>query len=75
MDISEPGISSWNDNLIENPGGRYKFNSMELNFSQDLILIQRQTYSILDWLGDIGGLNDALLAIIKLILTPYTLFK
>ena len=75
MDISEPGISSWNEDLIKNPGGRYKFNSMELNFSQDLILIQRQTYSILDWLGDIGGLNDALLAIIKLILTPYTLFK
>ena len=33
MSMTEPGISSWNDNLIDNPGGRYKFNSMEINFS------------------------------------------
>ena len=33
MTMSEPGVSSWNDNLIEKPGGRYKFNSMEVNFS------------------------------------------
>ena len=33
MIMSEPGVSSWNDNLIDNPDGRYKFNSMEINFS------------------------------------------
>ena len=33
MIMSEPGVSSWNDDLIENPGGRFKFNSMEINFS------------------------------------------
>ena len=39
--VEDSNISSWNDNLIENPDGRYKFNSMEINFSQDLVLIQR----------------------------------
>jgi len=29
----EPGTSSWNDDLIKNPDGRYKFVSMELNYS------------------------------------------
>ena len=33
MSMSAPGVSSWNDDLIKKPGGRFKFNSMELNFS------------------------------------------
>ena len=33
MTMSEPGVSSWDDNLIEDPGGRYKFTSMEINFN------------------------------------------
>ena len=35
VQIDEPSISSWNDDLIKNPGGRYKYVSMELNFSSD----------------------------------------
>ena len=67
----EPGISSWSDDLIKNPGGRYKYVSMELNFSQDLHVTTRQTYSLLDWLGDIGGLLDALRYTVQLLMLPY----
>ena len=31
----------------------------------------RQTYSILDWLGDIGGLHDILVLLVQLLLNSY----
>ena len=34
----------------------------------------RQTYSLLDLLGDIGGLNDALFIMAELLLKGYTKF-
>ena len=34
----------------------------------------RQTYSLLDWLGDIGGLNDALFIISEIVMNSYTQF-
>ena len=51
--------SSSRDNLIENPNGYYKFNSLEIVASPFTTILTRQTYSILEWLGDIGGLNDS----------------
>lgn len=42
------------------PDGKYKFSSVALYFGQDQTVIERQTYSMLEWLGDIGGLSDAL---------------
>ena len=38
----------------------YKYVSWELNMSLDRVNWNRQTYSLLDWLGDLGGLADAL---------------
>ena len=70
-----PHTSTWDDDLTKKPSGRYKFGSIEVDLNQDLRIINRQTYSLLDWLGDIGGLTDALLIIGKLILLPYTKFK
>jgi len=53
--------SSWNKYPTkENPYSRYKFTSFELSISPDKMVINRQTYSLLDWLGDLGGLFDAL---------------
>ena len=69
-----PEPSSWNNNLIENPQGYYKFGSISFWLSNDVIKSSRQTYSILDWLGDIGGLNDALYIILELALTPFKQF-
>ena len=37
-------------------------------------MISRQTYSILEWLGDVGGLNDSLFVIAKIILGSFTSF-
>ena len=37
----EPGVSSWSDDLIKKPDGRYKYVSMELNFSQNLHVTSR----------------------------------
>ena len=74
MKYSESGLSKWTDNLIENPDGRNKFTSVEINFQQDQKVTTRQTYGILDWLGDIGGLIDFLFLIFSMILGPYTSF-
>ena len=59
--ISDATPSSWSFYpTAENPSSLYKFTSMEVKTSLDLFTWSRQTYSLLDWLGDIGGLFDAL---------------
>lgn len=73
--IESPKISSWNSfPTEEDPSLRYKFTSAEVNFSPDLKTIYRQTYSALDWLGDIGGLTDALMIIIGALTLPVATF-
>ena len=62
------------DNLVENPDGQYKFGSIEINIDSTTNKINRQTYHILDWLGDIGGFTDALFIIFELSLMPFTMF-
>ena len=44
----------------ENPDGLYKFVSFDLYVSLDSLVTERESYSLLEWLGDIGGLLDAL---------------
>lgn len=46
--------------------------SVELNLNKDLKQIDRQTYSLLDWLGDCGGLLDALVLIGDLLIGSYS---
>ena len=58
----------------ENPKGKYKYVSIEINMSPDFLTIERQTYSLLDYLGDLGGLNDALFAIVKTLISPISAF-
>ena len=38
----------------------YKFHSFWLELSPSLMTIERKTYSMLEWLGDIGGLFEGL---------------
>ena len=66
----------WPEKDVEdvNHNGRYKFSSVSLYFSQDESLIERQTYSALEWLGDVGGLYDGLRLSILLIMTPLASF-
>ena len=58
----------------ENPSTRYKFASIEINFSLDVKQWNRQTYSLLDWLGDLGGLFDALLYICRMLISPLSVY-
>ena len=46
--------------LLPKIDAKYKFTSIDLILSSDIIVHERETYSILEWLGDIGGLFDAL---------------
>lgn len=48
----------------------YKFNGVWLELSSSLTTIERQTYSLLDWLGDVGGLFEGLNVIGAYILAP-----
>ena len=56
--------SSETDDLIEKPDGFYKMGSCEVIINNSKMLMNRETYSLLDWLGDVGGLNDALKLIV-----------
>jgi len=51
-----PEISS----LVHYHTGRYKITGMEILGSFDGIRINRETYSLLQFLGDLGGLYDAI---------------
>ena len=60
------------------PNTLYKFISVEINLSLDLISWERSTYNVLDWLGDLGGLYDALFILLKALLSPiagFTLYS
>ena len=57
-----------------NPSTFYKYISVEINISLDLISWERQTYNLLDWLGDLGGLFDALFHIAQVLVSPLSAF-
>ena len=48
--------------------------SLYITLNPDLKQHNRQTYSLLDWLGDCGGLLDALKAIGETLISPLSLF-
>ena len=66
--------SAWVEHPTRNSTGLYKFVSVEVNLSQQKLVIMRETYDVLSWLGDIGGLTDCLLIIAKFIIKPFTNF-
>ena len=75
MNIGQQYSSSWNDDLIKKPDGKYKFGSMHLIVDHNKQMTIRQTYGLLDYIGDIGGLIDALYYLIIFILSPLWKFK
>ena len=70
--VDKPAIvSAWNKfPTDENPNARYKFLSFTLERHYDVTAFSRQTYGLLDLLGDCGGLLDALKMISQFILLP-----
>ena len=69
MTIQLPESSSWN--IYPE---RYKFIGLEVYFHYDKLLISRSTYSILECLGDIGGLAECVYYIGYFLLLPFTKF-
>lgn len=71
----KPEYSSWNAPITQDsPQNRYKFASLEVNMSKDLRQINRETYSLLDWLGDVGGLLECLQIIGELLISSVSIF-
>ena len=58
----------------ENPSNKFKFATIEINFNLDQMVWNRQTYALLDWLGDLGGLYDALQHICRVMIGPISAF-
>ena len=69
----QPAVpSSWNKwPTPENPGSKFKYASIEIDLAQDQLTWTRQTYSSLDWVGDLGGLYEALKVAGGLIVLPF----
>ncbi len=68
--------SSWNKYPTpEDPSRRYKFVSLEVIVGLDKLVVGRETYSLLDWLGDLGGLFDALFILCGVIISPVAQFS
>ena len=67
--------SSWNEFPSElEPDNKYKFYSLHVSTNSDLLEINRKTTSFLDWMGEWGGLMDALHSISTVIISPYSAF-
>ena len=58
----------------EEPNNKYKFSSVHVSINMNLRQVNRSTYSLLDWLGDCGGLYDALHIIGLLLTSPFSSF-
>ena len=75
LSFEEAVPSDWNNwPTGASPDNKFKIASMMIYFNQDLRVIERATYGILDWLGDIGGLFCALRIIGQIFAAPFAAF-
>ena len=58
----------------EDPDGKYKYTSFAIEMSPDLLMHSRQTYMVLDFMGDLGGLAEALNFLVYIAILPFTTF-
>ena len=68
-------MSKWDDwpvkdSITSTSGKFYKFNSVVLNLDLELTTFERQTYDLLELIGDIGGLFDGLFLLAYVIIAP-----
>ena len=61
----------YSDDLSVNAKGTYAFADTYFVPNEKVLIESRQTYSLLEWLGDIGGLNDILFLIAEQFITSY----
>ena len=53
----------------------YKVISSVVSLDLDQYVIERQTYSVLEWLGDVGGLFGILVLIGRTVIGPIAKFQ
>mmetsp|Transcript_2935 Transcript_2935/g.4000 ORF Transcript_2935/g.4000 Transcript_2935/m.4000 type:complete len:99 (-) Transcript_2935:922-1218(-) len=72
MIFDEPALSTEREWPAESNGFRnyYKFSSFWIELGQRQTTIERSTYSILEWLGDVGGLFDGLRLLCQYFVAP-----
>ena len=58
----------------DDPESKYKFYGVDFYLSQDLNVVDRQTYNVLEWIGDIGGLLDGLKLLGQFLVGPASAF-
>ena len=69
-ELLQSRVNTWPTD--ENDYAMYKFNGVAFTRSNQLTSYERQTYSLLELLGDVGGLFDGLTRIIEFLITPST---
>ena len=69
FDHPEPTKFTWPTR--DNPESFYKFSSFWIEQGQKQVSIERSTYGLLEWLGDVGGLFDGLLIIGSSLVGPF----
>ena len=52
----------------------YKINSFWIELDPSLTIIERHSYSVLDWVGDVGGLLDGLKVLGGFFVAPIATF-
>lgn len=62
-------------NLSKNPLGKYKFTSLEVNVNTSIKAYTRETYDVLSWLGDCGGLRDGVIWIGSVIISAFSSYS
>ena len=70
-----PQPTSWINHPSIVPNGRYKFSSFQINLDNRIKVSNRQTYDVLDWLGDCGGLADALFRLASFVISVFTSYN
>ena len=60
---------------LEKPDNKYKVVSSYITLNMDQNVIERQTYSALEWLGDVGGLFDMLCLLGGSLIGPLAAFS
>ena len=58
----------------EQPDNKYKFVSLNFQQGKDLRVVNRSYFSLLEWLGDWGGLLDALFLLAEFLIAPFSAF-
>ena len=58
----------------ENPFVTHKFTSIWLEQGLKQFITERSTYSMLEWVGDVGGLYDGLIVSAQTLLSPLALY-